>query len=99
MKEYILDISRLYMIRECTQHNNYNGKTLDRFAFTNDIPHLASQTNKQCIQSRKSVLNAYSYKTICFIVHFILFNNTKCVIPKMIDATFGIQKAKGSTIN
>ena len=34
-----LDISRLCMIRYCTQHNNYNDKIAVRFALTNVTPY------------------------------------------------------------
>ena len=35
-----LNISRLHMIRLCTQHNNYNDKTSVKFTLMNDTPYL-----------------------------------------------------------
>ena len=38
---YKRSINRCYLWYDSAQYNNYNDKTSDRFAFTNDIPYLA----------------------------------------------------------
>ena len=68
-----IDISRLCMIRYCTQHNNYNDKIAVRFALTNVTPYRLLRASYRM----SSTSGFSSTKTVSILLRYHVTYATK----------------------
>ena len=82
---YGSSINRCYLWYDSAQYNNYNDKTSDRFAFTNDMPYLALTSELWGVYRElyretwpRYTENALYHKYIVFLDNFSDFRIPNC---------------------